>query len=156
MLIAFCLHIDFQPLNPSREEVWRVAFAYFISVFHASGDTVCNVWRAESHLFYATASIISPQPYGGISDLAGCLSTPNRLCMASKDDTFNIRPERLRHLGAARAHGGRVGRFRPRPNSFAAKVQQAIRRPAAIPIGSVGPERPAADSMREVKVRQQR
>ncbi|MGB8364457.1 MAG: DUF3363 domain-containing protein [Rhizomicrobium sp.] len=53
--------------------------------------------------------------------------------MASKDDTFNIRPGRIRASGGVRAHGGRVGTVRRRPNSFAAEVQQAIRRAGGNP-----------------------
>jgi type IV secretory pathway VirD2 relaxase len=47
--------------------------------------------------------------------------------MTSQDDTFNIRPGRIGDRGGQPVRGGQVGVARPRPTSFVAEVQQAIR-----------------------------
>lgn len=71
--------------------------------------------------------------YAPISGLASLTPTPNRHAMSGDDDSFRIRPGRVRDRGTS---VGRVARPRPvrhRPKSFTAQVSLAIRRAGGNP-----------------------
>jgi hypothetical protein len=115
------------------EEVSAVAFADLAFVFNDRSDSRRDALRDVTHHLYATASITTPQPYDFSSALADNVSHPDRLCMTSKDNTFSVRPGRVRDRGGQHVRGGRFGLARRQPTSFVAEVQQAIRRAGGNP-----------------------
>lgn len=79
------------------------------------------------------ASRCTPGCYAPICGLARLVPTPNRAPMSGDDDSFRIRPGRVRDRGAG---VGRMAHSRPvrhRPKSFAAQVSLAIRRTGGNP-----------------------
>ena len=68
-----------------------------------------------------------------VSDLAGVASCSNCRFMARDEDSFRIRPGKVRDRGGARLRPGRIGGPRRRPTSFLGEVQQAIRRAGGDP-----------------------
>jgi len=75
------------------------------------------------------ASIYALRPYAPIYCLALLIPALNRRVMTRDDDSFRIRPGKVRDRGAPRSP--RI--VRPRPKTFLAEVHQAIRRAGGNP-----------------------
>jgi len=71
--------------------------------------------------------------YTPIFRLARLISTPDRHAMSGDDDSFHIRPGRVRDRGAGVARVARPRPVRHRPKSFTAQVSLAIRRAGGNP-----------------------
>ena len=71
--------------------------------------------------------------YAPIYGLARLIPTPDRLPMTGDDDSFRIRPGRVRDRGAGVAQVARPRPVRHRPKSFTAQVSLAIRRAGGNP-----------------------
>ena len=98
-------------------------------VINASSETHRKVRGIHSRRFSPYASISTPQPYASIYCLAQLISSLDRRAMTRDDDSFRIRPGKVRDRGAARS--SRV--VRQRSKTFLGEVHQAIRRAGGNP-----------------------
>lgn len=105
------------------------AHAVFSFVINAPRDTHRKVRKVQSRRLSPLASIYTPRPYASIYCLALLISAFDRRAMTRDDDSFRIRPGKVRDRGAARP--SRV--VRARPKTFIGEVHQAIRRAGGNP-----------------------
>lgn len=103
--------------------------AAFLFIINASSGTHPKVWRFQSRCLPPIGSISTPWRYASIYGLALLISTLNRRAMTRDDDSFRIRPGKVRDRGATRLP--RV--VHQRPKTFIGEVHQAIRRAGGNP-----------------------
>jgi type IV secretory pathway VirD2 relaxase len=105
------------------------AHAIFSFVINASSDAHRKVRRMQNRRLSPLASSYALRPYASIYCLALLIPALNRRVMTRDDDSFRIRPGKVRDRGAPRSP--RI--VRPRPKTFLAEVHQAIRRAGGNP-----------------------
>ena len=109
------------------------AFSIFSFVINANTAGAGHVRFLAFRRLPPLASRCALCCYASSYGLARRIPIPNRLTMTGDDDSFRIRPGRVRDRGAGVARVARPRPVRHRPKSFTAQVSLAIRRSGGNP-----------------------